>query len=199
MAITTIIFDIGNVLAGFTWKEHFQSFGYDDAMVERIAAATVKSPDWNEYDRGVLSDEEIMASFIRNDPAIQKDIERVLGNFKTLVKRYDYAIPWIKDFKAKGYRCLYLSNFSRKAEKECAHALDFLPYLDGGILSYKEKVIKPDEAIYRLLIKRYQLVPEECIFMDDSLPNVLAARKLGIHAIHFCSKEQACKELQVLL
>ena len=55
--ITTIIFDIGNVLAEFTWKEHYESFGYDEQMVERIAKATVKNPDWNEFDRGAMSEE----------------------------------------------------------------------------------------------------------------------------------------------
>ena len=50
--ITTLIFDIGNVLAGFTWKEHFERFGYDEEMVERLAKATVKNQVWNEFDRG---------------------------------------------------------------------------------------------------------------------------------------------------
>ncbi len=49
--ITTIIFDIGNVLADFNWRKHFAGFGYDDEMVERIARATVKHPLWNEVDR----------------------------------------------------------------------------------------------------------------------------------------------------
>ena len=30
------------------------------------------------------------------------------------MKRYDYAIPWIEELKAKGYQFLVLSNFSRK-------------------------------------------------------------------------------------
>lgn len=198
MMITTIIFDIGNVLADFSWRDHFASFGYDDAMVDRIAAATVKDPRWNEYDRGMLTDEETLAGFIQNDPEIKEDIEKVLDNIKTMVSRNDYAIPWIKELKEKGYRCLYLSNFSHKAETECAHALDFLPYLDGGILSYKEKLIKPMPEIYQLLIDRYQLVPEECVFMDDMLANVVAARKMGIHSIQFLNKEQACEELKKL-
>lgn len=196
--ITTIIFDIGNVLADFTWKEHFESFGYDEAMVERIAAATVMSPKWNEYDRGVLSDQEIEAGFVENDPEIEEDIRKVLANPKTIVKRNDYAIPWIEDLKSKGYRCLYLSNFSRKVENACAHALNFIPYLDGGILSYKDQVIKPMPEIYQLLIDRYDLKPEECVFMDDTLRNLEAAEKFGIHTIHFQNQTQAVEELRAL-
>ena len=196
--ITTIIFDIGNVLADFTWREHFAGFGYDDAMIERLAAATVMSPQWNEYDRGLMSDQEIEDAFISNDPEIASDIHKVLTDVKTIVRRNDYAIPWIKELKSKGYRCLYLSNFSRKAETECAHALDFLPHMDGGILSYQDKVIKPMPEIYQLLIDRYDLKPEECVFMDDTLCNLEGAAKFGIHTIHFRTQAQAIEELRAM-
>ena len=57
--IRTIISDIGNVLSGFTWYDFYKSKGYSEEMVERLAKATVKSDAWKEYDRGVLSEEEI--------------------------------------------------------------------------------------------------------------------------------------------
>lgn len=196
--ITTIIFDIGNVLADFTWKEHYRGFGYDDAMVERIANATVRHPMWNENDKGVISVEEIIQAFVDADPEIEQDIRRVLDNVKTIVSRNDYAIPWIQDLKSRGYRLLYLSNFSEKAETECAYALDFIPYLDGGILSYQEKVIKPMPEIYELLIKRYNLVPDECVFIDDMPANVEAAEKFGIHTVLFSNQAQAIEELRKL-
>ena len=196
--ITTIIFDIGNVLADFTWKEHYESFGYDNAMVERIAKATVMNPTWNENDRGVMQVEDIIQRFVDSDPEIEQDIRRVLSNVNTMVRRNDYAIPWIQDLKRKGYRTLDLSNFSEKAETECAYALDFIPYLDGGILSYQVKVIKPMPEIYELLIKRYHLVPEECVFLDDTQANLDGADKFGIHTIHFRNRAQAVEELRKL-
>lgn len=196
--ITTIIFDIGNVLADFTWREHFASFGYDDEMVERIAKVTVKDPLWNEVDRGVMETEELIRKFAAADPEIEQDIRKVLDNVRTMVVRNDYAIPWIQDLKSKGYRVLYLSNFSERAETDCADALDFIPYMDGGILSYKEKVIKPMPEIYQLLIDRYDLIPEECVFMDDTLRNLEGAEKFGIHTIHFQNQAQAIEELRKL-
>lgn len=196
--ITTIIFDIGNVLADFVWEEHYRSFGYDEETLTRIAKATVKNPAWNEYDRGVLTEEEVMQEFIKSDPGLEDIIRKVLKNKKTMVVRNDYAIPWIKELQGKGYRCLYLSNFSKSAETDCAEALDFIPYMDGGILSYREKVIKPMPEIYQLLIDRYELVPEECVFLDDTVCNLEAAEKFGIHTIHFVNKEQASRELREL-
>lgn len=196
--IKTVIFDIGNVLAGFAWKEYFERFSYSEEVKERIGKATVESPAWNEYDRGNLSDEEVIEAFVKNDPGIEKELRESLSNISGMLVRYDYAIPWIKALKESGYQVLVLSNFSHKAVTECGEVLDFLPFTDGGILSYKEHVIKPQPEIYELLIKRYDLVPEECVFMDDTLANVEGARKAGIHGIHFQNKEQAEKELQDL-
>lgn len=196
--ITTIIFDIGNVLADFAWEAHYRRFGFNEEIFERLANATVKSPMWNENDRGVLSDEELMQGYIDNDPGIEKEIRLALADKGTMVIRNDYAIPWIQKLKEKGYRCLYLSNFSRKAHKDCAAALDFLPYMDGGILSYQEKIIKPMPEIYQLLIDRYDLTPEECVFLDDTPRNLEAAEKFGIHTILFEDQAQAIEELRKL-
>lgn len=196
--ITTIIFDIGNVLADFVWEEHYRSFGYDEETLLRIAKATVKNPAWNEYDRGILTDEEVMQKFIESDPELEDILRKVLKSKKTMVRRNDYAIPWIQELRSRGYRCLYLSNFSKAAETDCAEALDFIPYMDGGIISYREKIIKPMPEIYQLLIDRYELVPEQCVFLDDTKCNLEAAEKFGIHTIHFRNKEQAVKELQKL-
>lgn len=196
--IKTIIFDIGNVLADFTWREYYESMGYTGERLERLADATVRSEQWNEVDRGVLSDEEVIQALVENDPEIEADIRRCLTNAKGIVTRNDYAIPWIEELKQKGYQTLYLSNFSRRAEEDCKEALDFIPHMDGGILSYREKVIKPMPEIYQLLIDRYHLVPEECVFMDDTERNLAGAAKFGIHTIHFKNKEQAQAELEKL-
>lgn len=193
--IKNIIFDIGNVLAGFTWREFYAGFGYDDEMVERLAAATVKDPVWNEVDRGVWSEEELMEGFIKNDPSLEQELRRIFRNIRGMVVRFNYAIPWILSLKEAGYRCYYLSNFSRKAHVECADALDFLAYMDGGILSYQDKVIKPDTKIYQLLLKRFGLSAKECVFMDDTEKNLLPAKELGIRTILFRDREQAVSEL----
>lgn len=196
--ITTLIFDIGNVLADFIWEEYYRSFGFTEEILDRLAKATVKDPMWNEYDRGVMTDEEVLQGFIDNDHGIEREIRLTLKDVGAMVRRNDYAIPWIKELQGKGYRCLYLSNFSEKARKECAASMDFLPYMDGGILSYQDKVIKPMPEIYQLLIDRYQLVPEECVFMDDTLRNLEGAEKFGIHTIHFKNQAQAIEELRKL-
>lgn len=196
--IKNIVFDIGNVLTDYRWKEFLQDKGFDEAMIKRIAKAAFLSPVWNEVDRGVWSEEELMQGFIANDPEIEKELYQTLSDAHGLVIPRDYAIPWVKELKEKGYGVYYLSNFSDKARRDCAEALGFVPFTDGGILSYQEQVIKPDAAIYKLFLERFSLKAEECVFLDDTLANVEGAEAVGIHGIHFVSREQACEELKRL-
>lgn len=197
--IRNIVFDIGNVLAGFIWEEFFHSFGYSEEVFERLADATVRSSFWNEMDRGKLSDDELLEGFVKNDPSIEKEIREIFQNVKGMIRRYDYAIPWIRELKDQGYGVYVISNFAHKAHLDCIEALDFLNEVDGGILSYQVKLIKPAPEIYRLLCSKYNLKAEECVFIDDLKKNVEAAQKEGMQGIVFKTLEQAKRELEVVL
>ncbi|MBR4606097.1 MAG: HAD family phosphatase [Lachnospiraceae bacterium] len=196
--IKNVIFDIGNVLTDFRWAEFLADKGFSEKEVQRIANASVLTPIWAELDRGAWSFEEVMTGFVKNDPAIEKELHQAFDDMTDIVRIRDYAIPWVKELKAKGYSVYYLSNFSEKIERESIAGLAFREEMDGGILSWKEKVIKPDPTIYRLLLERYSLLPEESVFIDDLPVNVEAGRKLGIQGIVFRSKEQVETELAEL-
>lgn len=197
--ITNVVFDIGNVLAGFEWEAFYRGFGHSEEILQKLAKATVKSPFWNEMDRGRLQTEEILDCFIQNDPSIEKEIREVFQNVKQMITRYDYAIPWIREVKEKGCRVYVISNFAEKPYQDCSEALDFLSETHGAVLSYQEQMIKPSPEIYRLLCSRYGLKPEECVFIDDMPVNVEAAIEQGMRGILFRSLEQAKKELNEML
>lgn len=197
--IKNIVFDIGNVLAGFAWQEFYLSFGFPEDIYEKLTKATIKSAFWNELDRGVLNDDELLEGFIRNDPSIEKEIREVFQSVEKMITRYDYAIPWVKELKGRGYGIYVISNFSHKAYIECADALDFLKETDGAILSFQEKLIKPMPEIYQLLTKRYGLKAQECVFIDDTAKNVEAAVKEGMKGIVFHTLDQVKTELEGML
>ncbi len=196
--IRNIIFDIGNVLAAWRWKEFYAELNYSPEITDRLAKATVLSPMWEEFDRGALDEEALLNRFIENDPDLAEEIRGVRDNIRDMLGRYDYAIPWLEDLKRKGYKVYYLSNFSRIAYQRCQHVLDFLPLMDGGILSYQEKLIKPEPAIYRLLLERYGLEAGECVFLDDTQKNIDEAVRQGMAGILFRNQAQAIEELRKL-
>nr|MCR5654305.1 HAD-IA family hydrolase [Lachnospiraceae bacterium] len=67
-----------------------------------------------------------------------------------------------------------------------------------GILSYQEWLIKPDREIYDLLLRRYELKPEECLFFDDRADNCETAERVGIHTHRFIGYEDAVAYLRTL-
>ena len=197
--IKAVIFDIGNVLTDFAWKEMYKEKGLGGETFDRVAKATVQSPYWCELDRGIMTFSEVMDKFVSLDIEMEDEIRRVLADMHGIVTGRAYATPWICSLKKKGLKVYVLSNFSEKIWKECLDALEFYEFTDGGIISYKDHLIKPDPAIYQLLLDRYGLNPEECVFVDDLKDNVEAARKIGIHGIVFESYEQAKKALDEII
>ena len=61
--------------------------------------------------------------------------------------------------------------------------MGFLEEFDGGIFSYEVRCIKPEEKIYRLLLEKYDIVPERAVFFDDRRVNTEAASRLGIRSV----------------
>ncbi len=196
--INTVVFDIGNVLTDFAWDKFLAEKGYDEAMRERIAKATVMSDDWVEYDKGNLTNDEIVARFVENDPEIGDQLKDAFENIDGIILKREKTIPWIKALQAAGYQVLYLSNFSRQALEGCPDAMDFLEKTDGGILSYREHVVKPDPEIYHILENRYELKPERTVFIDDTAVNIEAAKSLGWKGIVYRDYDQAASELNAM-
>ena len=197
--IRNIIFDIGNVLVDFCWQDHIRSCGYTGETARRLGAAMMQSPAWHELDRGVWTEEEVLAAFVRNDPALEKEIRHVYENLGTLIREYPGTGNWLRELRGQGYRTFYLSNFPAKVERDAGDKLSFLSEMDGGILSYRVKKIKPDPGIYLLLLEQYGLKAEELVFLDDSPANVETARELGMQGILVKDQAQAAEELKRLL
>lgn len=193
--IDTVVFDIGNVLTDFAWNGFLKAKGYDDEMIKRIARATVESDDWVEYDKGNLTNDEIVERFVENDPEIGDDLKNAFQNIDGIILKREKTIPWIRALKAAGYKVLYLSNFSKQALEGCPDAMAFLEETDGGILSYRDHVVKPDPAIYHLLEERYDLTPAKTVFIDDTPVNIEAARNLGWKGIIYKDYKQTVEEL----
>lgn len=188
--IRTVIFDIGNVLVNFDWKSYvYRTF--DEQTANILADAIWNSGYWVEFDRGVLSDAEIVALMEQAAPGYENEIHMVLEHSGEFLEKYAYTNEWIEALKNAGYRVLYLSNYGESLMERRPDVLDFLSMMDGGLFSCHAKFIKPDPEIYAMLCQNYALNPEECLFLDDSEANVKAAKNFGLHAIRFDGYEKS--------
>ncbi len=194
--IENIIFDVGNVLVGFRWKEYLRSFGFSEEKFERIADATFRNRIWDERDRGCFSEEEYRRMFVAEAPEYETDILEVVRRAPEAITKLDYPETWTKYLKSRGYHLYVLSNYSDYMLAHSKKKMNFLPYMDGALFSCEVKELKPEPAIYQKLLDMYHLDPEKSVFIDDREENCQGARAVGIHAICFKDFKQAAGELE---
>lgn len=198
--INTIIFDIGMVLVDFCWRQMLHDFGLEGDAFETVANATVRHPAWEEFDKGIMTTEEVIDTFAESAPEYRKYIEQIFEDPTKMIAQYDYAKPWIKELKERGYKVYILSNWSKPTYEACLdNELDFLPLVDGAVFSFQEHLIKPDKRIFETICSRYGIHPAEAVFLDDNDRNVISSREFGLNTIHFKSYTQGRAELEELL
>lgn len=197
--IKTVIFDIGKVMVDFAWEDYLEQKGYTSEKKNILAKAVFENKTWQEADRGVWSDEKILESFIKEAPQYQEDIFTIWEELGQTIVSYPYAKEWVSNLKEQGFFVYYLSNYGKTLREKSKEQLSFTSLCDGGIFSYEVKCVKPEPKIYELLLEKYNLVSEECVFFDDVWDNVRAAEKLGIHGIQFQDYAQAKREFESLL
>lgn len=196
--IKTIIFDIGGVLIGYDWTKYMMDlFNNDETTVNKLKENIFKH--WDAVDRGVLSEDELLALFTKDIPELTNEVKLFWGNLGDALWQYDFTKDWLNALKNRGYQILFLSNWSHHVRACAPKQLDFLPLMDGGVFSYKVNLIKPDHAIYKEIIKQYNLIPEECVFLDDRLDNCEAAKACGMNAVQVINHEIAVENLEKLL
>jgi putative hydrolase of the HAD superfamily len=196
--IRTIVLDIGNVLAHFGWKEFFRDRGYDEDTYQRLCKATVQNKLWKEWDRGSREEAELIELCIRQEPGLEKELRDFFDHLLTMVKEYDYTNGFVKQLKDNGYKVYLLSNYGRWHFENDSKNFSFIPYVDGAIISYTIKRIKPEAENYEALIKKYDINPSEAVFLDDVQENLEGAIPFGFQTILFKNYAQALEELRKL-
>ena len=197
-AIKNIIFDVGDVLVHFRYRDHMRDLGFSEEAVDFLSENMVLTEYWNELDLGMHMNRDAVEHFTSRYPQYENEIRCFWDNTDGLVAEYTYAAPLIKGLKSRGYKVYALSNYPLELSAIHWPKFLFLPETDGHIISAEEKLAKPDPRFYQLLFTRYGLKPEECIFIDDREKNILAAEVLGMKAILFTGLEELIIKLTEL-
>ena len=197
--IKTIIFDLGSVLIDWNPAYVFDTLITDDER-RQFFFEHVCPYSWNvEQDAGRTFEDatnERLALF----PDWENEIRAYYGRWEEMLGGpIQPTVDVFKTLKDKGlYQIVALTNWSHESFPIAFERYDFLGWFDGIVVSGVEKTRKPFLPIYQILLERYNVEPTTAVFIDDSLPNIEAARSLGIHGIHFQSAAQLQKDLQNL-
>lgn len=197
--IKNIIFDVGDVLLEYRWKDMLKDYGLSDDEAYKVGNLMFNDNLWHEFDLANMTHDEIVGQYLKSYLGYAEVMQWFMTHGELMhVKREDV---WEKaqKLKEKGYGIYILSNYSQELfEKHTKDAL-FISLADGAVVSYQIHITKPDERIYLYLLDKYNLKAEECIFFDDREENTEAARKLGIEAVTVTSREFLLDELDKLL
>jgi putative hydrolase of the HAD superfamily len=181
-----MVFDIGNVLMDFRWKEYMRSlFGENEALIQTINQGIWHNGCWAAMDKGEMDGTATLRSAVAFSPQYEKEIKLTLDKVALAFHKFGYAVPWVQELKGMGLNVYYLSNYSAFSIAANPDVLDFIPCMDGGVFSFEVKAVKPEPEIYRCLCDKYGLKPEECLFTDDVPANVKGAQACGFQGIVF--------------
>ncbi len=197
--IKNIIFDIGNVLVSFDPYRYVTEYGYDKETTDNVFNIVFRDKRWAELDRGTLANEDYMKSLVEANPQYEKEIIETFDNWYNMLEIKTESVEFFKELKEKGYKIYLLSNFAEKEYERLEREYDFFRMADGKIISYAVKKIKPEREIYELLLEKYNLKAEECVFLDDLESNINGAENVGIHGIIFKNLAFAKDELENII
>ena len=180
--IKNIIFDLGNVLVSTNMEDLMAV----DSDIPNDKINYIMSQWYKDEDDPIGLDEfkSIIPDRLKE---ASKFIPKLFEYNIRCVNPFDYTIPLIDKLKAAGYNVYFLSNWSKWSYEllDKYRKFDFLEKMNGGVWSWQTGCMKPNERIYRILLNKYKLNPEECVFFDDLKDNVEAANGVGIKGFLF--------------
>lgn len=179
----SLILDIGQVLLRFEPSRILQELVplADHGLLQQNVFQT---QHWLDLDRGSL-DIRAACSLMCSAPCMagqEETVQYLLENFSQACAPLPLSHELAR-LKAMGKKLYALSNFHRDAFMKVQQAHAFFAHFDGLLISSHEGLLKPEPAIYRLLLSRHGIRPEGAVFIDDVAENLRAAERLGIRGI----------------
>ena len=196
--IDAALFDLGNVLIRWDPRNHYRDRFDSEAQMEAFLEE-VATNAWNhEMDLG-----KPFAQAIAERSALFPEHAHLLAEWQSGWERMlggaiDESVTLLSELKAHGYRLAALTNWSGETFPVARERFPFLGWFEDIVISGVEGIAKPDPAMFALALERTGFVADRTVFIDDNLPNIVGARAVGLHTVHFASAAQCRQELRAL-
>jgi 2-haloacid dehalogenase len=198
--ITTVVFDIGNVLVAWDPRNLYRRYFRDREDEMEWFLKNICTPAWNiEQDRG-RSFGEAVDVLIKEHPPEWHPMIRAFDEewHATISGAIEGTVVILKKLKDNKVPVYAITNWNQHKFREALERFDFLKTFDGIVVSGDEGLLKPEREIFELFFARYGVAPESAVFIDDSLHNVEGARAAGMQALHFTTPEALARDLRGL-
>ena len=183
--IRTIVFDMGGVLIKFDREYFIRRLNVDPVDEQVLMNEVFCSLEWARMDRGTLTEAEAVISICSRLPErLHLAAERLVTMWERPILEVDGMYELVKELKDRGYKVYLLSNASVR-QHEYWPRIRAAELFDGKLISSDVRLVKPQPEIYRLFCDTFQVLPEECFFIDDSPQNIEGAYEVGIQGTIF--------------
>ncbi|HAE00781.1 MAG TPA: hypothetical protein DCL95_01610 [Rhodospirillaceae bacterium] len=195
MSIKYFLFDIGNVLVDWNPDHLLTKLLPDAAAIQDFRENAVTQDRILAMDRGQTWEDQLAE--------IASDCPRHLVTARAYRDRWvetvsgpiQGTVDIMTRLKAAGYPIYALSNFGAENFEATATVYPFLDDFDGRVVSGYEGVIKPDPAIYDLVVQRFSVDPAQTLFIDDRPENIAAAQVCGFQGHLFTDPDTLAQYL----
>ena len=192
--IKNYVFDFGNVLARFYPDELTAPYIADKEQRKIVSDVAFDRLYWNRLDEGTISDDEVKAGICSRLTKEQGELGcRAYDNWVLNLVPVEGMPQLVADLKAKGHKIYLVSNISQKFASEYVQnpwIAQLFGLFDGLIFSSDYKVLKPTKEIFEILLNKFALNPQECLFIDDLPANVKGAEAVGLNGYVFDGSAQ---------
>ncbi len=184
--IRNLVFDMGNVLIRFDPDFFMDRAGIRSAdLRQRLWKELFHSVEWAQMDLGILTEESAEPLILVRFPEEERPtVSHLLWHWADDREQIPGMEEFLRELKEKGYRLFLLSNAS-VSQHDYWPRFPVSRFFEGTLISCDVKVVKPCPEIYRLLTRKFSLLPEECLFIDDAPSNVAGAIACGWQGIVF--------------
>ncbi|UVI36046.1 HAD family hydrolase [Brevibacterium spongiae] len=194
---TTVVFDLGNVLIG--WDQTGPLSDRMSAEEWHAFAEAADFPTLNTAADSGVPITELIARASESDPRHGEIIAGYYENFeKSLTGPIDGMAEVVNELRDSGVRLLGLSNWSAETIHHAPVVAPAINELEDIVVSGRVGMVKPDPAIFELLLTRFDLDPGRTVFVDDLPTNTEAAERLGILGHVFTDAASLRKDLSAL-
>ena len=178
------LFDLGGVFFDWDPKFFFTKIISDKDEMD-FFLTKVCNDEWNLAQDSGRTIEDGEKDIIRKFPQYESLIKLYYPNHRKMIKgTFQSSIDILMKLKQDNYECFVLSNWSAETFIDIPQEFKFMKNFNGLLISGEDKLVKPDPKIYLLAIDRFNLDPQNTVFIDDKLVNINAAKKLGFKTIH---------------
>lgn len=182
--IINIVFDFGGVLIDWN-PEYLYSKVFSDKAEMDYFLNHVCRYDWNVLQDAGRPISIATAEKQQEFPEYKDEIAMYYGRWSEMLGGEIARNTRLVKPLSEKYNTYGLTNWSAETIPVAIERYAFFRYLKGIVVSGDEKIVKPDPKLYQILLDRYNLNPEETLFIDDNPQNIETARLLGFQTIHY--------------